>query len=83
MRPEAEEFKEWLQHPVTEWALGLMTVWGEEQKTMWANMAWESGEVDQLALTEARVRSDCYTAIPSMPFEDWTAIEDRLSDTET
>ena len=59
-----------------------MAGWAEEQKQQWADMAWQAGEVDPLALHEARVRADCYRTLPDTSFDDWTALEERLSDTE-
>lgn len=76
VQPDADEFKEWQGHPVTEWVLGLMKAHAENQKLKWAELAWNDGVVDQLALTEAKVRADCYLAIPESAFEDWKAIDD-------
>ncbi len=71
-----EEFAEWQQHPVTEWVMKAMLGHAEAQKSIWAELAWEKGHVDTQTLTEARVRSHCYLAIPESSYEDWKAIND-------
>jgi len=70
-----EDYAEWLGHPVTEWVLGLMRGEAEAMKTKWANLAWETGELEALAFTEARVRADCYLALPDTSFDDWKALD--------
>lgn len=77
--PTKDEFDEWRGHPVSEWVMGIMQAHAEKQKTMWADMAWNDGNIDPQALLEARVRADCYLEIPNASFEDWS----NLSDPET
>lgn len=74
--PEEAEYRDWLGHPVTEWVLARMASMAAQQKTRWAELAWEKGEVDPLLLCEARVRADCYRAIPDSTYDDWKALHD-------
>lgn len=76
MQPDAEQFKEWLQQPVTEWVMRLCLKHADALKGVWASQVWESGESNPMALLEARVRADCYRALPESSFEDWKAIDD-------
>lgn len=78
MQPDENEFKEWLVHPITEWVFGLMCQHGASQKDQWAEMAW-GGKLDPLLLCEARVRADCYLALPETTYEDWKAIDDSAN----
>lgn len=72
---EPEDYKEWLGHPVTEWIMGQMRAFADQQKAKWAELAWK-GDLDPLLLKEAQVRADCYRAIPESSFDDWRAIDD-------
>lgn len=83
MQVSPEEFAEWRQHPVTEYVFGLMERWADRQKDEWANLVWADGQLDQARLIEARVRADCYRALPESDLSDWQAIEDKLNDTES
>jgi len=76
MQPDEEQFKEWLQQPVTEWVFAACLKHADACKAIWANQVWESGESDPQALLEARVRADCYRALPESLFQDWKAIDD-------
>lgn len=75
VQPDAADFKEWLDHPVTEWVLACMRKMAGSQQAAWSQMAW-GGNLDPQLLTEARVRADCYLAIPESAFNDWKAIDD-------
>lgn len=75
MQPDAKDFAEWLDHPVTEWVFACMRKQAEAQQTKWAEMAWQ-GDLDPMLLKEAKVRADCYLALPESAFEDWKAIDD-------
>ncbi len=75
MTVSQEEYADWLQHPVTEWVLGLMRHHADTIKDKWADLAWTSGELEALAFTEARVRADCYLEIPNSSFDDWVNID--------
>lgn len=76
MQPSAEQFSEWMQHPVTEWVFAACLKHAGALKGVWAGQVWESGEINPQALLEARVRADCYRALPESSFEDWKAIDD-------
>jgi hypothetical protein len=82
MSPEPEDYKDWLEHPVTEWVMAQMLGWAKLQKQRWADIAWDAEEVDPMLLREAQVRADCYESIPASPLEDWLSIEEQLSDAE-
>ena len=73
--PDAETFREWQQHPVTEWVMALCRKQADTMKSRWADLAWTEG-LNETAFTEARVRADCYLALPESSFEDWKAIDD-------
>lgn len=75
MQPDEQQFSDWLDHPVTEWVLLLMRHEAGAMKDKWASLARESGELEALALCEARTRADCYLAIPDSSFEDWVRID--------
>lgn len=76
MQPDAEQFKEWLGQPVTEWVFAACLKHADAMRGIWAAQVWESGEVDPQRLLEARVRADCYRALPDSSYEDWKAIDD-------
>lgn len=76
MQPDAEQFKEWLQQPVTEWVFALCFKHAGAMRDLWATQVWESREISPEGLLEARVRADCYRALPESSFEDWKAIDD-------
>ncbi len=76
MQPSEEDFKEWRGHPVSEWVFAQMTKFAEQQKHLWSQGAWETGEAAQDVLSEARVRADCYKAMPESEYEAWKAIDD-------
>lgn len=75
MQPDEAEFRDWLGHPVTEWVFACMRKQAEAQKQKWADLAWQ-GDLDPLLRNEARVRADCYLALPDSAFADWKAIDD-------
>jgi hypothetical protein len=75
VQPDEEDYRDWLGHPVTEWVVACMNKQAAAQKAKWAEMAWE-GDLDPLLLNEARVRADCYLALPESSFADWKAIND-------
>lgn len=79
MQPNAHEFEEWRQHPVTEWVFRMIGKFASEQQERWAKMAWESGQLDPEAFAEARVRADSYLSLSQSGFEDWKAINDTES----
>ena len=74
--PDHEAFAEWRGHPVTEWIMQQMRAMAANQKAIWAESVWKDETLDPLLLREARVRADCYLAIPESTFEDWKAIDD-------
>lgn len=76
MQPDEEQFKDWLQQPVTEWVFALCKAHGEAMKGAWVTKAWESGELLPEAFLEARVRADCYADLATSSYEDWKAIDD-------
>ena len=76
MQPDAEQFKEWLEQPVTEWVLALCLKHSDAMQGRWGAMAWESGELNPQAFLEARVRADCYRDLAGSTFDDWKAIDD-------
>lgn len=78
--PDEEAFKDWLQHPVTEWVFAMCARHGEAMRDQWAAKAWESGELTPEGFLEARVRADCYADLATSSFDDWKAIHD--SETE-
>jgi len=75
-QPDADQFKDWLEHPVTEWVLELCQKHAEAMQAKWAALAWESGELNPQAFLEARVRADCYRDLAAGSFDDWKAIDD-------
>jgi len=75
VQPDEADFKEWLAGPVTEWVIACMRKAAARQQAEWLALAW-GGNLDPLLLNEARVRADCYLAIPDCSFEDWKAIDD-------
>jgi hypothetical protein len=79
MQPSEAEFKEWQQHPVTEWVFALVGKFSDAQKEHWAELAWISEKSDQEGLMIAKVRADCYAALSSSSFDDWKAIDDTKS----
>lgn len=72
---DAELFKEWQRHPVTEWVFSLCQKHADAMQALWAAQVWDTGEIKPEALLEARVRADCYMALPQSSFEDWSAID--------
>lgn len=74
-QPSEDDYKEWLGHPVTEWVLGRLLLQAEQQKELWAEMAWQ-GNLDPLLHREALVRADCYKAIAESTYEDLHDTED-------
>lgn len=76
VQPEEDQFKDWMQHPVTEWVFSLCQKHGEAMRDAWARKAWESEQLLPEAFLEARVRADCYADIATSSFEDWKAIDD-------
>ena len=75
MAPDIDDFNEWRGHPVTEWVFAMCTKQAGMMREKWAAQVWESGAVDPLALMEARVRADCYMALPDSSYDDWSAID--------
>lgn len=75
MKPDKEQFQEWLGHPVTEWVLACMIKAANSQQSKWTELAWK-GDLDPLLLKEAQVRADCYAALPDSSYEDWEALDD-------
>lgn len=75
VQPSPEDFAEWLQHPTTEWIVSCMQKFADQQKAMWADLAW-NGDLSEIMLTEAKTRADCYLAVPNSHYEDWKAIDD-------
>lgn len=75
MQPDEADFNEWLGHPVTEWVLAVMRKMAARQRAEWSELAWQ-GDLNPQLLTEAKVRADCYLAIPESAFDDWKAIYD-------
>lgn len=75
MQPDKSDYDEWLTHPVTEWVLGCMRKMAAGQQAAWSELAWQ-GDLNPQLHTEARVRADCYLAVPDSAFEDWKAIDD-------
>lgn len=76
MQPDEEMFKEWREHPVTEWIFGQIDKFSEQQKQRYADAVWDNGEARQELLTEARIRTDCYRALFETSLADWKAIDD-------
>lgn len=76
MQPDEDQFNDWLQHPVTEWVFAACLKHADAMREAWAHKAWESGELLPDVLLEARVRADCYRALPESSFHDWKAIDD-------
>lgn len=76
MQPDEEQFKEWLQQPVTEWVMAMCSKHAEAMRAIWAQKAWESGELLPDVFMEARVRADCYRDLATSSFADWKAIDD-------
>lgn len=75
MQPDEQQFRDWLGHPVTEWVFACMRKQADAQKSKWSELAWD-GNLEPLLLNEAKVRADCYRALPDSAFEDWKAIDD-------
>lgn len=75
MQPSKEDFAEWVGHPVTEWVFAACLKHADALKGIWAGQVWESGQIDPMALLEARVRADCYRALPDSSYEDWSKID--------
>lgn len=76
MQPDAEQFKEWLGQPVTEWVFAACLKHADAMRGKWAGQAWESGDLNHVAFAEARVRADCYRDLAVSSFDDWKAIDD-------
>lgn len=72
---DAKDFEEWRGHPVTEWVFSLCQKHAETMRDKWAAQVWETGEIKPEALLEARVRADCYMALPQSSFDDWSSID--------
>jgi hypothetical protein len=75
MAPDRADFDEWLGHPVTEWVFTMCARHADAMRDKWAAQVWQSGEVSPEALLEARVRADCYRALPESSFDDWRVID--------
>ncbi len=71
-QPDEDAFTEWLSHPVSEWIIAQLRKRAAAQQKEWAEMAW-TGDLDPMLHNEARVRADCYLAIPDCSYEDWIA----------
>lgn len=71
-----DEFKEWLDHPVTEWVFAAVRKHAEAQQEAVGRIMWETGEANQRLLDEARLRADCYNALPETTYEDWSELND-------
>lgn len=78
MRPlvSPEEFRDWQGHPVTEWVFAMCRKAAAMQQGRWALAAWHDGVLDPVSFNEARVRADCYMALPESSYDDWIAIDD-------
>jgi hypothetical protein len=74
--PSEAEFKEWQDHPVTEWVFARVAAFAAQQRERWANAAWDSGELAPELFAEARVRADCYLSLSQSSYDDWKAIDD-------
>ena len=71
-----EEFKEWREHPVTEWVFAQVEKFAGQQRERWAAAAWDKGDLMPEAFAEARTRADCYLSLSQSSFDDWKAIDD-------
>ena len=75
-QPSEAEFREWQEHPVTEWVFAQVAKFAGQQRARWAGHSWTSGELDPVAFAEARTRADCYMGLAQSSHDDWKAIDD-------
>ena len=76
----AEDFREWREHPVTEWVLAALSAQATRQQAAWVQASWVQGASDPMLLTELRTRADAYEAIAQT---DYLSICERLDQTPT
>lgn len=70
MKIEAEDFKQWLDQPVTEVVLRYLKRKSEECKTAWLAASWEKGECEPLLLADLRATEKILSDLANLEYED-------------
>lgn len=78
--PSVEEFAAWREDPVTRWILAACGIAADDCKRNWIERSWQSGQADQDALTELRVRADAYQGLIEADHSDWLAFHEGSND---
>lgn len=75
MQPNAADYAEWLDLPVTQYVMAALDKMAKAQFDLWAQDAW-NGNLESSFHQEAHVRADCYKAMRECTLDDWRAVND-------
>jgi hypothetical protein len=70
MTIEAEDFKAWLDNPVTERVWRLLREKQAECKSAWLAASWDQNKCDPVLLADLRARSELLSDLENIEFED-------------
>jgi hypothetical protein len=70
MTIEAEDFKAWLDNPVTERVWRYLRKTEAECKAKWLAASWDTGQCDPLVLTDLKARSQILSDLATIDYED-------------
>lgn len=69
MKIEPEDFKAWLDNPVTEVVLKKLREQAESIKELWLHECWNANEWDQIKQTKHRAEAQMLFDIANMTYE--------------
>lgn len=70
MKIEAEDFKAWLDNPVTERVWRHLREKQEECKAAWLAVSWEQGKCDPVLLADLKARAEILSDLANIEHGD-------------
>lgn len=66
--PDAEDFTQWLESPVTRFVLAGMRNLADRQKAAYAELAWV-GDLSEVTRERHVTRADCYAGLAGITYD--------------
>ena len=70
MKIEAEDFKAWLDNPVTERVWRYLKKQQAECKAAWLAASWDTGQCDPLVLADLRAKEQILSDLANLEYDD-------------
>lgn len=69
--PSEEEFEAWRDSPTTRWVFAACAIAAAENKRVWDEASWDTGNCSPELLLELKTRADAYLALEQTTYDGW------------